>query len=206
MTPQTPAITIPNELTVAHAWKDEKRPREYDFDAVFGPTASQVRAARPRQRAASWPPHGGRCCCVVAAAPWLLLQRRAVQVGVQHVGTGRAPCVLHLRCYVVCASHTHKLSHTQVCAISLCDRHGLLSHTSLCLQEEIFEDTKHLVRSALDGEWVGWLLHSTEVVMVGHRHHSMLPASCAVKSQASLLCYRSYPDGDATVVAADMSI
>jgi hypothetical protein len=41
--PQTPAISIPNELTVAHNWKDEKKPREYDFDAVFGPTASQVR-------------------------------------------------------------------------------------------------------------------------------------------------------------------
>jgi hypothetical protein len=40
---QTPAISIPNELTVAHSWKDEKKPREYDFDAVFGPTASQVR-------------------------------------------------------------------------------------------------------------------------------------------------------------------
>jgi hypothetical protein len=33
---------IPNELTIAHNWKDEKKPREYDFDAVFSPTATQV--------------------------------------------------------------------------------------------------------------------------------------------------------------------
>ncbi|KAF8058864.1 KIN14I [Scenedesmus sp. PABB004] len=38
---QVPAISVPNELTVAHAWKDEKKPREYDFDAVFGPQAGQ---------------------------------------------------------------------------------------------------------------------------------------------------------------------
>jgi hypothetical protein len=41
-----PALAVPNELTVAHAWKDEKKPREYDFDAVFGPGASQVRERR----------------------------------------------------------------------------------------------------------------------------------------------------------------
>jgi 6-phosphogluconolactonase (cycloisomerase 2 family) len=39
---QTAAITMPSELTVAHAWKDEKKPREYDFDAVFGEHHSQV--------------------------------------------------------------------------------------------------------------------------------------------------------------------
>jgi hypothetical protein len=33
---------VPNELTIAHNWKDEKKPREYDFDAVFSPTATQV--------------------------------------------------------------------------------------------------------------------------------------------------------------------
>lgn len=42
---QTPAVNVPNELTVAHFWRDEKRPREYDFDAVFGPQHSQVRPA-----------------------------------------------------------------------------------------------------------------------------------------------------------------
>eukprot|EP00878_Enallax_costatus_P038268 GHUV01043455.1.p1 GENE.GHUV01043455.1~~GHUV01043455.1.p1 ORF type:complete len:1268 (+),score=413.50 GHUV01043455.1:1733-5536(+) len=38
---QTPAVQIPNELTVAHLWRDEKKPREYDFDAVFGPNQTQ---------------------------------------------------------------------------------------------------------------------------------------------------------------------
>lgn len=41
MCPQTPAVSIPNELTVAHTWKDEKKPREYDFDAVFSPSQTQ---------------------------------------------------------------------------------------------------------------------------------------------------------------------
>eukprot|EP00879_Flechtneria_rotunda_P020451 GHRR01021517.1.p1 GENE.GHRR01021517.1~~GHRR01021517.1.p1 ORF type:complete len:458 (+),score=171.49 GHRR01021517.1:1146-2519(+) len=39
--PQVPAVSMPNELTVSHSWKDEKKPREYDFDAVFGPQHSQ---------------------------------------------------------------------------------------------------------------------------------------------------------------------
>lgn len=38
---QTFALTMPDELTVAHSWKDERKPREYNFDAVFGPGASQ---------------------------------------------------------------------------------------------------------------------------------------------------------------------
>jgi hypothetical protein len=40
---QSPAVSMPNELTVSHFWRDEKRPREYDFDAVFGPQHTQVR-------------------------------------------------------------------------------------------------------------------------------------------------------------------
>lgn len=31
---QTAALMIPDELTVAHLWKDEKKPREYSFDTV----------------------------------------------------------------------------------------------------------------------------------------------------------------------------
>uniref|UniRef100_A0A383VU44 Kinesin motor domain-containing protein n=1 Tax=Tetradesmus obliquus TaxID=3088 RepID=A0A383VU44_TETOB len=38
---QTPAVSMPNELTVSHFWRDEKRPREYDFDAVFSPQHTQ---------------------------------------------------------------------------------------------------------------------------------------------------------------------
>ncbi|KAG2501877.1 hypothetical protein HYH03_000375 [Edaphochlamys debaryana] len=38
---QSVALLIPDELTVAHAWKDEKKPREYSFDTVFIPGTSQ---------------------------------------------------------------------------------------------------------------------------------------------------------------------
>ena len=30
------ALIIPDELTVSHMWKDEKKPREYGFDQVGG--------------------------------------------------------------------------------------------------------------------------------------------------------------------------
>lgn len=33
-------IHIPDELTVAHPWKDEKKLREYSFDRIFGPDAT----------------------------------------------------------------------------------------------------------------------------------------------------------------------
>ena len=35
------ALGMPDALTVQHAWKDEKKPREYSFDSVFGPETSQ---------------------------------------------------------------------------------------------------------------------------------------------------------------------
>eukprot|EP00775_Hariotina_reticulata_P011897 gene11897-12041_t len=38
---QVSAISAPNAVTVSHNWKDEKKPREYDFDSVFGPGDSQ---------------------------------------------------------------------------------------------------------------------------------------------------------------------
>lgn len=36
---QAPALVVPDELTVTHMWKGA--PREYNFDAVFSPEASQ---------------------------------------------------------------------------------------------------------------------------------------------------------------------
>ena len=36
---QRPAISIPDELTVEHMWKDKKR--EYNFDSVFAPESTQ---------------------------------------------------------------------------------------------------------------------------------------------------------------------
>jgi len=38
---QAPALNVPDELTLSHPWKDEKKPREYGFDQVFIPTDSQ---------------------------------------------------------------------------------------------------------------------------------------------------------------------
>jgi hypothetical protein len=35
------ALTMPDELTVAHPWKEERKPREYSFDGVFAPDAGQ---------------------------------------------------------------------------------------------------------------------------------------------------------------------
>lgn len=34
-------LCIPDELSLSHPWKDEKKPREYSFDQVFGPTSTQ---------------------------------------------------------------------------------------------------------------------------------------------------------------------
>jgi len=41
LAPQVSAISAPNAVTVLHNWKDEKKPREYDFDSVFSPKDSQ---------------------------------------------------------------------------------------------------------------------------------------------------------------------
>ncbi|KAJ9511982.1 hypothetical protein QJQ45_004434 [Haematococcus lacustris] len=38
---QTFALNLPDELTVTHPWKDEKKHREYGFDQVFPPGCSQ---------------------------------------------------------------------------------------------------------------------------------------------------------------------
>ena len=37
------ALNIPDELTLDHVWRDKKR--EYSFDAVFSPDASQGQGA-----------------------------------------------------------------------------------------------------------------------------------------------------------------
>lgn len=49
------AISIPDELTAAHFWKDEKKQREYPFDQVRSRLAS--RPPRPQRVPAS----SGRC-------------------------------------------------------------------------------------------------------------------------------------------------
>ena len=41
---QTPAVVVPDELSVAHAWKGARR--EYAFDNVFTPEASQEQVSR----------------------------------------------------------------------------------------------------------------------------------------------------------------
>ena len=32
---------MPDELTVALTWRNEPKPREYNFDGVFGPESTQ---------------------------------------------------------------------------------------------------------------------------------------------------------------------
>lgn len=38
---QSIAISVPDELTIGHPWKDEKKNREYVFDTIFTPDISQ---------------------------------------------------------------------------------------------------------------------------------------------------------------------
>ncbi|MEW5314403.1 MAG: hypothetical protein WDW38_005908 [Sanguina aurantia] len=38
---QSFALGLPDELTLTHFWKDEKKPREYNFDQVFNPADNQ---------------------------------------------------------------------------------------------------------------------------------------------------------------------
>lgn len=150
LTLQTPAITIPNELTVSHAWKDEKKPREYDFDAVFGPGASQVWAARAVTLILIvWAGRGAEGS-VLGPSRRLLLRGSCCSDAQRGGFTQRGMQA----CRAAMLFSKHKLSRTQVCTIPLSDRHCLLLSHALRLQEEIFEDTKHLVRSALDGEWL----------------------------------------------------
>lgn len=56
---QQPALLVPDELTVAHLWKGAKR--EYAFDSVFTPDASQA------QVRASYSPHPNRRPCASAS-------------------------------------------------------------------------------------------------------------------------------------------
>lgn len=42
---QSIAVTVPDELTIAHPWKDEKKPREYVFDTIFTPDISQEKVS-----------------------------------------------------------------------------------------------------------------------------------------------------------------
>ena len=39
---QKPTLMTPDELTVAHMWKEEKKPREYPFDQVFTSEVTQA--------------------------------------------------------------------------------------------------------------------------------------------------------------------
>ena len=62
------AISIPDELTAAHFWKDEKKQREYPFDQVCSPALaappSQLRAsptASCRASSSGWA-HAGLHC------------------------------------------------------------------------------------------------------------------------------------------------
>lgn len=48
---------MPDELTVSHAWKEEKKPREYNFDGVFGPEISQDQVGSSHRAFIGWSCH-----------------------------------------------------------------------------------------------------------------------------------------------------
>ena len=51
---QQPALAMPDELTVAHPWRDEKKPREYSFDGVFGADVGQDAVGGKASRRGGW--------------------------------------------------------------------------------------------------------------------------------------------------------
>jgi Microtubule binding len=91
---QTAVLNVPDELTVTHLWKGA--PREYSFDNVFSPEASQEQVMQRLQ------------------------------------GTK-------------CFGNASREGHMQGCTY---DRQVV---PSACCGLQVFEDTKHLVRSAVDG-------------------------------------------------------
>jgi len=45
---QSIAVSVPDELTIGHPWKDEKKNREYVFDTIFTPDISQEKVSPER--------------------------------------------------------------------------------------------------------------------------------------------------------------
>lgn len=48
------AVNLPDDLTISHLWRDDKKPREYTFDTVFQPGVSQVRGVPAGHVAGAW--------------------------------------------------------------------------------------------------------------------------------------------------------
>ena len=52
---QTFGINLPDDLTISHLWRDEKKPREYNFDTVgWGKERGAVRWLPPRRLVGVW--------------------------------------------------------------------------------------------------------------------------------------------------------
>ena len=109
------ALNIPDELTLDHIWKDKKR--EYSFDAVFSPDASQdkVRCAHTAPGICLSPASDPR----LPLRPWCAPARTA--------------------CDAACAWLPWQG----------CSAEPLMADWLVLAQ--VFEDTRHLVQSAVDG-------------------------------------------------------
>jgi hypothetical protein len=116
---------MPDELTVAHSWKDEKKPREYNFDGVFGPSASQDKVGHGLGAAHGRPQAGTCCACPMGSCP----------SAVRHKRSGHAP--------------TRGRPGTPLLHISPKPRPCPTAGRPPT--PKVFEDTRHLVQSAVDG-------------------------------------------------------
>ncbi len=77
---QVAALLMPDELTVAHAWRDEKKPREYNFDTVRRSAAAAAPEPwGPGREARSLGPRVRRLTC--GPAPVLGLAARPPSAG-----------------------------------------------------------------------------------------------------------------------------
>ena len=126
---QKVALNIPDELTLDHIWKEKKR--EYQFDAVFEPVASQekVRACTPADRSSVQATKSEHIPAVVLRS------------------TGSVEC---MRTSSQCAS-IQTLDTAASCLLYQCYGASIWFLTRVPSPAQVFEDTRHLVQSAVDG-------------------------------------------------------
>lgn len=149
---------MPDELTVAHMWRDEKKPREYAFDGVFGPDASQeqVRGGWGVWVGWGWPwlaqGWGGSCGQPSGPNPSQRQARSRLHLGV---------CARNWRVRAVLASANQACLHQTATAPFEQPRLPVSPRpppgptpprpSPTSRSPQVFEDTRHLVQSAVDG-------------------------------------------------------
>ncbi len=127
---QAMALNIPDELSLDHVWRDKKR--EYSFDAVFTPDASQDKArtfCTPKVTLACVLDPLDLCPCPMQSCGW------------SHVPCCRSSFGTHA-CMHACMPEAEQGIW---CILTGSKLSGLL------WLAQVFEDTRHLVQSAVDG-------------------------------------------------------